>query len=274
MKVTRRDFLKGLAIAGTAAVFTDLSAMADHQFSPSNQEDRPYDHWRIENSEWMMMIDLASCDGCTDEDVPNCTSACIEGHYTPDDHEYIKIFKVQESEFAKPHFFPRPCQQCRNPPCVHVCPVSAAWQRDGDRLTLIDHDRCIGCRLCMAACPYEVRFFHFEYNPRAKDIPKKALDPNDDSYQMPFTLVTDKGVVAKCEFCGLQFIGQLPHCVSACNNGALYFGNINENVVTNSRGHSMTIDGTIRDRDGFRWKEEEGTQPRVIYLPASTGEEI
>ncbi|NHJ33346.1 MAG: 4Fe-4S dicluster domain-containing protein [Asgard group archaeon] len=274
-KITRRDFLKGLALTGTAAILTDLTVFADDVPQRSSQRDRPYDQWRIDDTEWMMIIDLAKCDGCEDVDVPRCTSACIEGHFAPEDHEYIKVFKVQESEFAKPHFFPRPCQQCRDPPCAHVCPVSAAWQRDGDRLTLIDHDRCIGCRLCMAACPYDVRFFHFEDNPKTKESDTdKYFDPKDEeNYQMPFSIVRDKGITAKCEFCGLQFQGKLPHCVSQCDEGALYFGNINENVVTNGKRHSIKIDEAIRNRDGFRWKEEEGTKPRVIYLPASTGEE-
>lgn len=268
-KITRRDFLKGLGITGSAALLGNFNAVAEVLINNGvDESERPYNDWRIEDAEWTMVIDLSKCDGCTDVDTPRCTTACIEGHYTPDDHEYIKVFEMTDGLTDNEHFFPRPCQQCINPPCVHVCPVSAAWQRDGDRLTLIDHSRCIGCRLCMAACPYEVRFFHFEENPKANDIP-------DDEYedQMPFSLVKDKGITAKCEFCGLQFLGQLPHCVSACDEGALYFGDIHENIVTNSKGESQIFDQLLEERAGFRWKEEEGTHPRVFYLPATTEED-
>ncbi len=265
MKVTRRDFLKGLAVAGSTIALADLSVFAGDDSNEGNETDRPYNKWRIDNSEWMMIIDLGKCDGCIDENVPRCTKSCIDGHYTPEDAEYIKVFEVVYNEYTKLNYFPRPCQQCLDPPCVHICPVGAAWQRTGDRLTLIDHARCIGCRLCMAACPYEVRFFHWEDNPKADTIP-----PEEYKNQMPFSLVKEKGVVVKCEFCGLQFIGQLPHCISACHTGALYFGNIKENAVSNKFGETHKIDELIKERGGFRWKEEEGTLPRVFYLPESS----
>lgn len=262
MKITRRDFLKGLTVAGVTAAVTDLKVFATDDFASIEEQERPYNDWKMDNSEWLMIIDLALCDGCVDDEVPKCTKACIDGHYTPDDAEYIKIFEVEYNEYSKKNYFPRPCQQCLDPPCVHICPVGAAWQREGDRLTLIDHSRCIGCRLCMAACPYDVRFFHWEENQKADQIPEEQYES-----QMPFSLVKDKGVVVKCEFCGLQFIGLLPHCISACHTGALYFGNIRENAVTNSLGQTHKIDELIEERGGYRWKEEEGTFPRVFYLP-------
>ncbi|OLS21335.1 MAG: Tetrathionate reductase subunit B precursor [Candidatus Heimdallarchaeota archaeon LC_2] len=261
MKINRRNFLKGVVGAGgTLAMSSALISLK--VYSDDMKSHRPYENWQKDNTEWMMIIDLAKCDGCTEEEIALCTKSCIDGHYTPDDVEYIKIFELEDSEFTKKSFFPRPCQQCRDPPCVHICPVGAAWQRDGDRLTLIDHSRCIGCRLCMAACPYDARLFMFENNPKADQIPEGAIED-----EMPFSLLKYKGVTSKCEFCGLQFIGLLPHCVSACHTGALYFGNIKENAVTNGLGETRKIDELIRERGGFRWKEEEGTMPRVYYLP-------
>ncbi|MFV2014377.1 MAG: 4Fe-4S dicluster domain-containing protein [Candidatus Heimdallarchaeota archaeon] len=267
MKLTRRDFLKVAGFTGSAAFLTSRTLLKGDD-NLVDESDRPYDQWRTDfDANWGMVIDLARCDGCVDIPVPRCTQACITGHYTPDDHLYIKVFEMAKEDGEPTHFFPRPCQQCLDPPCVHVCPVSSAWQRDGDRLTLIDNDRCIGCRLCMAACPYEVRFFHWEENPKGKDIPD-----GDYESQMPFTMIRDRGVVAKCEFCGLQFIGKLPHCISACHKGALYFGNILENAMTNTFNETILLDETLKKRAGFIWKEEENTKPRVFYLPA-TGEE-
>lgn len=264
MKLSRREFLKVAGVTTSAAFLTGSTLLTGDE-KLVDERDRPYDQWRADfDAQWGMVIDLAKCDGCADVDVPRCTQACITGHYTPDDHEYIKVFEMHHEEAKSTNFFPRPCQQCKEPPCVHVCPVSAAWQRDGDNLTLIDHDRCIGCRLCMAACPYEVRFFFWEANPKADEIPESDFDR-----QMPFSLVKDSGITAKCEFCGLQFEGKLPHCVSSCDEGALYFGNILENAMTNSEGDTIILDKTLKERAGFRWKEEEGTKPRVFYLPAT-----
>lgn len=259
---TRRRFLKYLGFAGVAFTLVSYRSVGRIMTNSITEGDRPYDLWRIEGTEWVMVIDLDSCDGCTDVGTPRCTQSCIDGHYTPDEHQYIKVLEMRDETNDTTTFFPRPCQQCRDPPCVSVCPVEAAWQRDGDRLTLIDTNRCIGCRMCMAACPYEVRFFNFEANPKADDIPFEEYYA-----EMPFSLVKEKGVVSKCEFCGLQFKGLLPHCVSACDEGAIYFGDSNENMVTNSKGYTVKLDKLLKDRLGYRWKEEEGTDTRVYYLP-------
>ncbi|MCY3410421.1 MAG: 4Fe-4S dicluster domain-containing protein [Candidatus Heimdallarchaeota archaeon] len=262
----RRKVLKYIGIASLGITLLNFRAVGDRMMRTVDEIDRPYQQWQIEDSEWVMVIDLNACDGCKDTDRPRCTQACINGHYTPDTHEYIKVFEIIDDFSGEPYFFPRPCQQCRDPPCVDVCPVEAAWQRDGDRLTLIDTNRCIGCRLCMAACPYDVRFFHWEENPKGNSIPVDALYS-----QMPFSLVQDKGVVSKCEFCGLQFMGLLPHCVSACDEGAIYFGNLKENMVTNSDGKTVMLNDFLKIRGAYRWKEELGTDTRVYYLPKQEG---
>ena len=104
-KITRRGFLKGMAITGTALA---LKVGASDFASRTDQKDRPYTQWRVPNSEWMMIIDLSKCDGCKDQKVPECTQACITGHYAPEDHEYIKVFEVVNNEFARTDYFPRP----------------------------------------------------------------------------------------------------------------------------------------------------------------------
>ncbi|MCY3414895.1 MAG: 4Fe-4S dicluster domain-containing protein [Candidatus Heimdallarchaeota archaeon] len=270
-KINRRDFLKGIGVAGTALGLANVNTIADVLVRDyrDDEAERPYARWNVSENdavEWTMVIDLAKCDGCQDlvaeGKKPRCTQACIDGHYTPDEFEFIKVFEVVDEHTEKQSFFPRPCQQCKNPPCAHVCPVGAAWQRDGDRLTLIDQTRCIGCRLCMVGCPYEVRFFNFERNPKADDIPDSMFES-----QMPFGLNKEIGVISKCEFCGLQYTGQLTHCTQACHVGAIYFGDKHENVVTNGLGESLPLDELLAKKNGYRWKEEEGTNPRVFYLP-------
>ncbi len=283
--MSKRHALKAGAFVATVIAsegLTGFLTMDRHapafERDPDHDMERRYAQWYIPNAMWGMIIDLSKCDGCVDLAIPRCTAACQEGHFLPTSgygpngeiedaqmvHEYIKVFKVQENSWSEPYFFPRPCQQCIDPPCVHVCPVAAAWQRSGDRMTLVEQERCIGCRLCMAGCPYEVRFFHWEENPRSEDPGfKEAFE-----MEMPFSINKQKGVVAKCDFCGNQFLGKLPHCVASCHKGALYFGNLLENAVTNNFGETLLVDETISKRNGMRWKEDEGTKPRVFYLPA------
>ncbi|MBI5877267.1 MAG: 4Fe-4S binding protein [Chloroflexi bacterium] len=102
---------------------------------------------------WVMVIDLARCDGCH-----LCTEACNSMHKAPEGEEWIRVFKMQDSRTNATFWFPKPCFQCDNSPCTKVCPVGATYKRE-DGVVLIDQDRCIGCRYCIAACPYSSRFF-------------------------------------------------------------------------------------------------------------------
>ena len=102
----------------------------------------------IPGKKFVMVIDEAKCDGCK-----KCTEACQAMHFIPSDREWMKVFKMQDSDATQPYFFPKPCYHCDNPPCTKVCPVNATFKRQ-DGIVLIDNERCIGCRMCMAACPY------------------------------------------------------------------------------------------------------------------------
>ena len=108
-KLTRRGFMKGLGYAGSVALLGNFNTVANVLNNKVDERERPYDDWRIEDAVWTMVIDLSKCDGCTDVDTPRCTTACIEGHYTPDDHEYIKVFEMHDGITDKEDFFPRPC---------------------------------------------------------------------------------------------------------------------------------------------------------------------
>ncbi len=109
----------------------------------------------VPGRKWIMVIDLAKCAG-----LKKCTEACQAMHFTPPTQEWIKVFTMQDAEATAPYYFPRPCFHCDNPPCTKVCPVDATFKRK-DGVVLIDNDRCIGCRFCMAACPYSVRHFNW-----------------------------------------------------------------------------------------------------------------
>ncbi|GMQ98506.1 MAG: hypothetical protein BMS9Abin17_1021 [Acidimicrobiia bacterium] len=215
--------------------------------------------------QWTMIIDLAKCDGCQSQGTPpQCTTACIEGHFAPQPMEWIQIFE-QELEGGGTQFIPTPCQQCENPPCVKVCPVGATFSTP-EGTVLIDQDRCIGCRICMPACPYDRRFFNWGTPPIP---PEAALADHNPEQQTP----ASRGTVMKCDFCPeMVRDGTLPFCVQACPNDAIWYGDLEEDIATNGRT-IVKASRMLSDNNSYRLKEDLGTQPRVHYLPGH-GEDI
>lgn len=204
---------------------------------------------------WVMVIDLAKCNGCRE-----CTVACNRFHFVPSGQEWIKVYANEDNETAGPYWFPRPCMQCDDPPCVKVCPVSATYKRE-DGIVVQDLERCIGCRFCIPACPYSARYFNWG---EMKHSPEELAQP----YSIEWNYPHPKGVVEKCIFCPvLVKEGKLPACVQACPMGALYFGDENEDAVTNSLGETIQFSTLIQSADGYRYLEDLGTKPRVYYLP-------
>ena len=209
--------------------------------------------------QWTMIIDLRSCDGCQSVGgPPRCTAACIEGHFAPEPMEWIEVFEA-ELPGGGTQFVPTPCQQCQNPPCVNVCPVGATFSTP-EGTVLIDQDRCIGCRICMAACPYDRRFFNWGTAP----IPPEALLADySPEHQVP----ARKGTVMKCDFCpDMVRAGTLPYCVQGCPQRAIYYGDLEEDIATNGRV-IVSASRFLSENDAYRLKEGFGTQPRVYYIP-------
>jgi Fe-S-cluster-containing dehydrogenase component len=153
---------------------------------------------------------------------------------------------------------PKICVQCDNPPCVKVCPVGATYKRT-DNIVLIDNNRCIGCRFCMAACPYSARVFNWG---------KPETSEGDDQEYSPETSVPSKiGTVEKCDFCpDMLRENKLPPCITSCPNGVLYFGDANDDTVTNGE-ETVRLSELLRDKAGYRYMEDLGTEPNVYYLP-------
>lgn len=199
-----------------------------------------------------MVIDLARCDGCS-----LCTKACQQTHFTGD-QEWIKVFRIVDESGRITHL-PRPCMQCENAPCLNVCPVGATY-RDQHGTMLIDHGRCIGCRLCMAACPYDARSFNW-------DEPVNPPGSTFARYSPEYPVPHRRGTVEKCMFCahGTRD-GKLPACVTGCPMNAIWFGDLEADLVTNGI-ETMSLKLLVAERNGFRLKEELGTRPRVWYLP-------
>jgi molybdopterin-containing oxidoreductase family iron-sulfur binding subunit len=207
----------------------------------------------------MMMFDLRYCDGCQSQGTPpQCTAACIEGHFVPEPMEWIQVFEG-ELPGGGTQFIPTLCLQCQNPPCVNVCPVGATYSTP-EGTVLIDQNRCIGCRICMAACPYDRRFFNWGTPP----VPTESLLA---SYSAEHQVPAKKGTVMKCDFCSHEArAGTLPYCVQGCPHRAIYFGDLEEDVATNG-GNIVTASRFLSENQAYRLKEDLGTKPRVYYIP-------
>lgn len=208
----------------------------------------------IPGKKFVMVIDLSRC-----KSVKACQTACNHAHELNPGDNWIKIYPMQDAPHTAPYWEPSTCMHCDEPPCVKVCPVDATFKRE-DGIVLIDSDRCIGCRFCMAACPYSTRVFNWG----EPDIPKEiAAKP----YSCETSVPQKKGTVGKCDFCAdMTRKGELPHCVSACPNGVFFFGDMIEDTVTNG-AETFRFSDLIRDKAGYRMMEDLGTKPSVYYLP-------
>jgi len=213
------------------------------------------------NKKFVMVIDLAKC-----KNALKCQSACNKHHYITGDHAWLKVYKMQEDEDTAPYWMPTTCMHCDHPACVTVCPVDATFKRR-DGLVLIDNERCIGCRFCMAACPYSTRVFNWK-DPDQGDITMDMHMEGESHYSPEFAgLPSVKGTVDKCDFCPHSIDkGELPHCVTACPNGVFYFGDKYEDTVTNG-DETLRLSKLLKDKSGYRLMEGLGTKPSVYYLP-------
>jgi len=206
---------------------------------------------------FVMVIDLSKC-----RNARKCMAACNNAHHLNPDQHNINVLKMQETKETPAYYMPKPCQHCDNPPCVAVCPVDATFKRQ-DGIVLIDNERCIGCRFCIAACPYSARIFNWAE-------PIKSLEDEGQTYNVELNVPQRKGTVSKCLFSADRLReGKLPYCVSACPNGVYYFGDENEDTVTNgTTKETVRFKKLLEDNGGYTLMPELGTQPRVYYLPA------
>ncbi len=226
----------------------------------SNSEERK----GMPGKKFVMVIDLSRC-----KNLRKCQEACNHAHQVNPGQNWIKVLSMQDGDETAPYWQPTNCMHCDEPPCVKVCPVDATFKRQ-DGIVLIDSDRCIGCRFCMAACPYSSRVFNWG----EPALTNEATNPvhhvdvvAGQPYSSETSLPQQKGTVGKCDFCpDMTRKGKLPHCVSACPNGVYMFGDMNEDSVTNG-AETFRFSDLIKDKAGYRLMEDLGTKPRVYYLP-------
>jgi molybdopterin-containing oxidoreductase family iron-sulfur binding subunit len=257
--LSRRQALMALAAASSALAVGPLVGAVVTGSGLSNEPGSRHD---AEQSalprRWAMVIDLRRCDGCK-----KCTEACQAKHFLPPEQEWIKVYTLRDRTGVE-YNVPRLCMHCEDPPCVRVCPVTATFI-DRDGLVLVDQDKCIGCRLCMAACPYEARYFNWTQPKIKPPLPAKAT-PEFPSPQQ-------RGTVGKCVLCvhNIKF-GKLPYCLEACTMGAIYIGDLDADVATNG-SETVRLSTFLSENNAMRLKEELNTQPRVWYI-AGHGEDL
>jgi Fe-S-cluster-containing dehydrogenase component len=210
-------------------------------------------------------LDLSRCIGCR-----RCVYACVKENNQSRDPQiqWIRVLEMDKDKgvdlrHADPYYdpaeVPRPgkfympvqCHHCENAPCTKVCPVRATW-REEDGIVVIDYDRCVGCRCCMAACPYGARRFNWG-KPHLPDA-----DVNPEMHYLG-NRPRPAGVVEKCTFC-IQRVrkGLYPACVEICPTGSRKFGNL---LDPNSE-----IRYVMEHKRVFIFKEELNTQPRFYYF--------
>lgn len=197
---------------------------------------------------WGIATDVKLCIGCN-----TCVIACKARNGTPPGIFWRKVLEQEVGTFplARRIFWPMSCMHCEDPACVQVCPTGASHQRE-DGLVLVDGNKCIGCRACILACPYDARYLW----DGKRSYFKNGLTPYEErayARHLP-------GAVQKCDFCAsLLDEGGQPYCVENCPTGALIFGDLDDPNSDIGRALSEA-------RVHFRLKEELGTRPSVYYL--------
>jgi molybdopterin-containing oxidoreductase family iron-sulfur binding subunit len=286
LKSTRRKFIERLTLIGAAGLAGVTALYSGYKFEKSKQSKKirllTADNKLVEFDEgelkevvkpdltalqkrgreglaghrWLFVIDLSKC-----QNARKCIGACQGAHHLRPEQYHINTLQMQDSPETAPYFMPKPCQHCDNPPCVSVCPVDATFKR-GDGPVLIDNERCIGCRFCIAACPYSARSFNWIE-------PIDAEKDKDLVYNVELNIPQKKGTITKCLMSSDRLReGKLPYCVSACPNGVYYFGDENEDAVTNgTTKETVRLSELLRDNAGYQLMPELGTKPRVYYLP-------
>ncbi len=263
--LTRRDVL---TLAGAAAASAVIApALTSGPLSPfASLRQRQIEgletteHPRGERH-WGMVINLDTCIGCE-----YCSRACTAVNDVATDKLW-NIVVPEENSTGRRFFFSRPCLHCQDAPCVEVCPVQATYVRE-DGLVVMDYDRCIGCRYCEVACPYDARKFNWEAR------------SDENAYEPTWGIAEvdrrRRGVVEKCTFCIHRIDAGLangltpgedpeatPACVNICPVGARVFGDLND--------PDSKISRTIAANPTLRLREELGTEPSVYYIPPKEG---
>lgn len=269
MDTNRRNFLKVAGIStlvglGGTAVADHLVAGAGIAQASSSSTHGPdsADAINVSGKRYGMIIDIKKFykDPGLGE---RAIKACHQTHNVPsfpdkrDEIKWVWMTKFEnafpeqanlyQNEASVKNQLPILCNHCDNPPCVRACPTKATF-RDKDGIVGMDYHRCIGCRFCMAACPYGSRSFNWRE-------PRTFITNINPDYP-----ARTRGVVEKCNFCVERLqVGQLPACVEAIiDSKALVFGNLND--------PDSEIRKILKENHSIQRNPSLGTLPSVFYI--------
>jgi Fe-S-cluster-containing dehydrogenase component len=257
MKNSRRSFLK---IAGISALGIGASPVNNLFASSGVQGVETYKNKdALTAGQWGMVIDTRKIN--SSDDLEPMIEACHKIHNVPKienpnheikwiwEEEYEHAFPEKENKYLDEHTKHLPflvlCNHCEKPPCVQACPTKATFKQDNG-IVVMDFHRCIGCRFCMAACPYGSRSFNFR-------DPRPFIAEVDPGFPTRM-----KGVVEKCNFCVERLAaGKQPACVEV-SNGILTFGDLED--------PESDVRKLLKSNYTIRRKQSLGTGPAVYYI--------
>ncbi|MFC1816172.1 4Fe-4S dicluster domain-containing protein [Thermodesulfobacteriota bacterium] len=214
---------------------------------------------------WGMVIDRKRCIGCY-----ACMVSCKQSHALPPELFWNRVLISETGTYpmVTKQILPVICNHCKEAACVVVCPTGATEKREADGIVWVDPDKCVGCRYCLIACPYQMRTYHADN--RKEYWPDKGLSELERFGREEFYPLQPKTVI-KCNFCmerleegqrkGLQ-VGidreATPICVNACPVKARIFGDLDD--------PGSNVSKLIKERRGYPLHPEYGTEPSVHYL--------
>jgi phenylacetyl-CoA:acceptor oxidoreductase subunit 1 len=213
---------------------------------------------------WGMVIDVSKCIRCY-----SCMIACRVAHFSPMGVSWPRLMAL-DKEFALT--YPVRCNQCQNASCVEVCPTGATQQRK-DGIVSIDQNKCVGCRYCVIACPYQNRIFVSGDKDKGY-FPGQGLTDFEKAGKKLYP--HQVGTTGKCNFCVERIDAGLarglrpgidrestPACVNACQARVMTFGDLDD--------PESDISKLIRQKGGFRLHPEYGTEPSIYYIDKTIG---
>ena len=258
---SRRTFLKGALVAVAA------TGIASTVFSSKEKETKS-------KVRWGMIIDLQRCTGCG-----ACIISCKNENNVPDGFFWSSKMNRTVGKFpnVRYEYISTLCNHCEKAPCVKVCPTQAMHKGTGD-ITMHDHTKCMGCRYCLIACPYEAPLFndrksHKFWRDNKALIPGATSSPEEvtrkvkgnvipyynSAIEKTYAGIRPKGVVEKCHFCSHRVKeGELPYCVESCPSSARIFGDLND--------PNSNVNQILGKYRSWRLKEHLGTEPKVFYV--------
>lgn len=212
---------------------------------------------------WGMVISLLKCVGCY-----SCMIACKQEHFLPPGVFWNRLVISETGKYpvVTKQMYPVLCNHCKEAACVKVCPSGATTKRE-DGMVVIDYDKCVGCRYCVIACPYQQRTFYADG--KKEYFPGQGLTELEVIGKELYPLQT--GTVVKCNFCVERVDEGLkkglkpgvdreatPACVNACPVKARYFGDLDD--------PDSEVSVLIKEKRGSQLHPEFGTEPSVYYI--------